>query len=294
MNGGSFSPGELQIVNNPDEILNWYQTFTPDPEQRKNWYAAVAQTYDRVRPKYSREFLDRVVEVANLPKQGKILEIGCGPGTATITLAQMGYSIVALEPSLETYILARQNLAEYPDVEIINTSFEEWESTDREFDAVLAATAWHWVAPASKHQKAASLLKDRGSLVLLWNTGMKPPRAIFESLSDLFIEYLPTVATYKDRETELNEQRIFANMAIESGLFSNLCEEYQEIEVNYSIDDYLQLLTTYSPCIALSPERRYELLTQLRAILAQNCGEQVSLSYLSVFHITTKIPLEWL
>ncbi|PSB58375.1 class I SAM-dependent methyltransferase, partial [Chamaesiphon polymorphus] len=96
-------------MQNHNEILNWYQTFTPNAEQRKNWYGSVAETYDRVRPKYDRAFLERALAVAAVPQHGKILEIGCGPGTATRSLAQMGYSIVALEPSLEACEFARQH-----------------------------------------------------------------------------------------------------------------------------------------------------------------------------------------
>lgn len=275
-------------MENPDKIINWYQTFTPEPEQRKSWYGSVAQAYDRVRPKYPQELLERAVEVAAIPKTGKILEVGCGPGTATISLAQMGFSMVCLELSLETCKIARQNLAGYPNLEVINTNFEEWEPADRELDAIVAATSWHWVAPEHKHQKAASILKNSGALVLLWNTAMQPPLEIFERLADIFAQYLPTMAKYKDRETELGEVGIFAGAAIDSGLFSGVIEEYRSIELNYSIDDYLQLLTTYSPCIALSPESRHDLLQQLRARLEQNCGEQIPLSYLSIFHIATK------
>ena len=49
--------------------------------------------------------------------------------------------------------MACQNFATYPNVEIINTNFEESESADRTFDAVVAATSWHWVAPEHKHIK---------------------------------------------------------------------------------------------------------------------------------------------
>jgi SAM-dependent methyltransferase len=274
-------------LQNHNEILNWYQTFTPDPAQRKNWFGSVAETYDRVRPKYDRAFLERALTVAAVPLHGKILEIGCGPGTATRSLAQIGYSIVALEPSLEACKVARQCTAEYPDVEIINTNFEEWEPEDRSFDAIVAATSWHWVDPEYKHAKAASILKERGALMLLWNGTMQPPRHIFALLAEVIERDLPTFATFKDRETELSEIRIFATAAIESGLFSNLIEEYRSNEVNYSIDDYLQLLTTYSPWIALAPERRQELLERLRVLLAQNCGDRIPLAYLSIFHILT-------
>jgi SAM-dependent methyltransferase len=276
-------------VPDNNEILNWYQTFTPDPAQRKSWYGSVAQTYDRVRPKYSPEFLDRAVEVARIPSDGKILEVGCGPGTATLSLAKMGFSVIALEPSLAAYEVASQNVAAYPNVEIINTNFEEWEPVEREFDAIVAATSWHWVLPENKYQKAAYLLKDTGTLVLLWNTTMTPPLGIFESLSEVFRPYLPEFAEYKDRDREVCELNIFVDAAIESGLFGNLQTEVRVNEANYAIDDYLQLLTTYSPCIALAPECRSELLDRLREILVQNCDGQLPLSYLSIFHIATKI-----
>jgi SAM-dependent methyltransferase len=276
-------------VPDNNEILNWYQTFTPDPVQHKSWYGSVAQTYDRVRPKYAPAFLDCVVEVANIPNNGKILEVGCGPGTATLSLAKMGFSVIALEPSLEACEVARQNVAAYPNVEIINTSFEEWEPIDREFDAIVAATSWHWISPANKHQKVASLLKNTGALVLLWNTTMMPPLEIFNSLTEIFSQYLPAFAEYKDRDREVWELNIFADAAIASGLFSNLRIEVQVNEVNYSIDDYLLLLTTYSPCIALSPSDRQALLAQLRLILEQKCGDLIQLSYLSIFQIGVKI-----
>jgi SAM-dependent methyltransferase len=281
-------------VPDNNDILNWYQTFTPDPAQRKSWYGDVAQTYNRVRPKYASAFLDRVVEVANLPNSGKILEVGCGPGTATLSLAKMGFSVIALEPNLAACEVARQNVAAYPNVEIINTSFEEWEPVDREFDAIVAATSWHWVLPANKYQKAASLLKNTGTLILLWNTTMMPPLAIFESLSEIFRPDLPAFAEYKDRDREVWELNIFADAAIDSGLFSNLQTEVRTNEVNYAIDDYLQLLTTYSPCIALAPASRHQLLESLRAVLAQKCGNQMPLSYQSVFHILVGVasPLE--
>jgi ubiquinone/menaquinone biosynthesis C-methylase UbiE len=275
-------------MQNPNQITNWYQTFTPDEEQRKSWYSSVAETYDRVRPKYPPALLYRAVELAGIPKNGDILEIGCGPGTVTIGLAQMGFSIVAVEPSLEAYTIASRNCREYSNATIINTNFEQWSPDIGRFDAIVAATSWHWVAAEYKYLKAASVLRDSGSLILLWNTGMQPPIEIFESLTELFTEYIPIFAQYKSNESELTEIRIFANEAIDSGLFSNLREESRLIEINYAIDDYLQLLTTYSPCIALSPERRHELLVKMKTILERICDKQIPLSYQSVFHIISK------
>jgi hypothetical protein len=195
---------------------------------------------------------------------------------------------------LEACIIASRNCSKYSNATVINTNFEKWSPGICRFDTVLAATSWHWLASEDKYIKAASLLKEKGSLILLWNTGMQPPIEIFESLTDIFVEYIPAFAQYKSSKSQLTEMRIFANQSIDSGLFSNLREESQSIEVDYPIDDYLQLLTTYSPCIALSPQRRHELLEKMRIILERICRKTIPLSYQSVFHITSLVkPVGW-
>ena len=86
----------------------------------------------------------------------------------------------------------------------------------------MAATSWHWVLPANKYQKAAALIKDTGTLVLLWNTTMMPPLAIFESSSEVFRPYLPEFAEYKDRDRgSRNEMRKGLKFCRQNSLLSS-------------------------------------------------------------------------
>lgn len=57
----------------------------------------------------------------------------------------MGCSIICLEPNPDFFQLAQHNCQPYSNVEIQNTSFEEWELKPFEFDAVLAASSFHWI-----------------------------------------------------------------------------------------------------------------------------------------------------
>ncbi|MCL1463089.1 hypothetical protein [Argonema galeatum] len=59
----------------------------PDLEQRKHWYSPAAEAYNQVRPCYPDELIDRVFEVAKLSSNSTILEVGCGPATATTSFA---------------------------------------------------------------------------------------------------------------------------------------------------------------------------------------------------------------
>ena len=50
-----------------------------------------ALLYHEVRPGYPEELFDDVVALSGIPSGGRILEIGCGTGQATVPLARRGY-----------------------------------------------------------------------------------------------------------------------------------------------------------------------------------------------------------
>lgn len=269
---------------------NWYSKLadTYTSQQRKNWYSEAADAYNRVRPRYPKELIRRVVELAQLPSEALILEVGCGPGTATTAFAELGFSMICLEPSPESCQLVRHNCTQYPDVEILNTTFEEWELESERFNAVLAATSFHWVSPKIGFPKAAEALKDNGSLIALWNTALQPSYEVCQVLNEIYQLEAPSIAHYKERKTEEEELRIFGQNVIDSGYFQDLVSEQLVCEATYSIDDYLTLLSTYSPYIALDQQKRTSLFEGLREALERTCGRNIHLSYLSAFHIAKK------
>lgn len=59
-------------------------------------------------------------------------------------------------------------------------------------------------------------------------------------------------------------------------------------ELTYSIDDYLGLLSTLSPYIALETQQRKALFASLKAALEKHCGN-LQLSHLSAFHLVQKV-----
>ncbi len=180
--------------------------------QKKTWYSPVADAYDRARPRYPEGIIDRAVELAGLPTNAKILEIGCGPGTATTAFARRGFSMVGLEPGPESCQLARQNCERYPDVEIVNTTFEEWEPGTKKFDAVLAASSFHWVSSEVGYPKAAGVLKDGGALILLWNTPPQPDHEVYRVLNEVYEARAPSlVAQPADEEARLESLKASRN-----------------------------------------------------------------------------------
>lgn len=279
-------------MNKKNNWIEWLKNYSnKDLAERKTWYGNVAEVYYRVRPRYPQEILNRVIELAQLQPSAKILELGCGPGIATVPLAQQGFSLVSLEPNLEAANLAKQHCAEYPNVTVINTTFEEWDAERDRFDAVIATTSWHWISSDISYPKAHKVLKNQGHLILLWNT---PPQLSYERYQPLEAIYqtiaptMPIPARYETLENQQENFKYFGQEILGSGYFKKLDFDCKAYSLVYAIADYLALLSTLSPYIALEPEIRTQLFEALATELSKTGSDRLDLTYLSAFHVAQK------
>lgn len=63
--------------------------------------------------------------------------------------------------------VARRRLAAYPAAEVVTAGFEEWAPPGAPHDAVVCATAFHWLNPALRVPKAAGVFRPGGLLALV-------------------------------------------------------------------------------------------------------------------------------
>lgn len=256
-----------------------------DLEQRKCWYSPAAKAYNNVRPRYPEELIHQVLEVAQLSSNSTILEVGCGPATATTSFATLGCTMVCLEPNPDFYQLAQQNCEPYPNVEIQNLSFEEWGLEAGKFDAVLAASSFHWIPADVGYPKAADALHEDGCLILLWNKELQPSYELYQQLSPVYQIHAPSLDRYEDRGTQEEILKQLGQIIVDSGKFKDLVSGMVESNVTYTVDNYLMLLDTYSPYLKLDSQQKLALFEGLRHQIEKNLGENLQLSYLSAFHI---------
>ncbi|MCP9848414.1 trans-aconitate 2-methyltransferase [Cyanobium sp. Morenito 9A2] len=261
-----------------------------DLGERKSWYSAAAQVYERARPAYPQELIEQVIKVAGLTRYSRILEVGCGPATATLGLAPLGCPMVCLEPNPNFAAAARRRCEAYPSIEIVESAFEEWTLDGQAFDAVLAASSFHWVTLEVAYRKASSALNERGHLILLWNMELQPSKATHELLLEAYELHAPELIRHETRAEQQQVLSVLAQLALESDLFGNLQEGSVETQLTCSADQYLDSLATYSPYLRLDPERRSALFAELHRIIDKLPGGQIALSYLSAFQITQKRP----
>lgn len=138
-------------------------------------FDGVAEVYDRVRPTYPDEMIADLVGLTGVTRRSSILEVGCGTGQATRSLAAIGASVTALERGEALARLARERVGSLGNVEIRTTAFEEWDDEGARFDALVAASSWHWIDPAVGWRRAHEVLRPEGWLALLgWEVVRRP------------------------------------------------------------------------------------------------------------------------
>jgi SAM-dependent methyltransferase len=153
----------------------------------------VPELYDRIRPGYPDELFADLATVAGLTDRSSVLEVGCGTGQATRSLAALGCAVTAVEPGTGMAALARRRLATFPDVTVETSTFEEWDDRGRRFDALVAASAWHWVDPAIGWPRAHHVLRPGGWMALLGNVVVRRPGEpeVYAETADLHERFAP-------------------------------------------------------------------------------------------------------
>lgn len=87
----------------------------------RTWRAVfdtTAELYAQARPSYPAALVDNVLQLSAIPAEGRILEIGCGPGNAALLFAQRGHHLLAVELGKRLAALAAARCRDYPRVSV--------------------------------------------------------------------------------------------------------------------------------------------------------------------------------
>lgn len=241
-----------------------------DPESERltlrETFRQAADSYDQARPEYPAALYRDLIEATGIEPGDRLLEVGCATGKATRPLAALGYRITCVELGPELAAGARINLAPY-DVEVVDGRFEDW---DRDgFALVYAATAWHWIDPAVRYQRAHSALREGGYLAF-WSAGHVLPEVgadpFFEQIQlvyDSLGERLPDGMDWP-RPGKLPDKREEISA---TGLFDVVAIRQYDWEIEYTAPEYIALLETFSGHIAMEDWQRERLFSATRRLL---------------------------
>jgi len=231
---------------------------------------------------------DDLISIAKMPEGGRVLEVGAGTGQATLPLARRGYRITSLEPGPSLLRIATGKLAPYPNVELLETSFEDWPLEEYEYDLVISATAFHWVNPRIGYGKAAAALKEGGSLALFWNRHPRPYIGFFEEVQNVYRDVVPEWPAPVDKQRDEDWIKEIEMRIEEVGLFEHPVVRTYSWSRVYSAEAYIRLLSTYSDHLGLEERRRKRLFEGIQALIDERFGGAITRPYLTVLFIALR------
>ena len=245
-------------------------------------FEEVPELYDRARPSYPEEIFTDLVRLARLGDGARILEVGCGTGKATVALAERGFEVVCVELGEQLAAVARRNVARFPRVRVVNAPFETWDESG--FDAVVAFTAWHWIDPAVAFHRAAQALVDGGHLAVVTTEHVLPADgdAFFRDVQADYVAVTGADDTPPPRPEELGDLR---DEIEASGLFEPVAVRRFVWDVEYTADEYLAVLDTYSGHRALADEQRGRLFERIRGRIESRPGRRVRKTYAATLDV---------
>jgi SAM-dependent methyltransferase len=244
--------------------------------------------YDKVRPGYPEKLIEDIIAISELPQSGRILEIGCGTGQATIPFAKRGYSMLCLDIGKELATLACENCRQYSNVQIRNMSFEDWNSEANSFDIVISATAFHWIPPDIGYPKVAQVLKDSGYMAIFRHHHPTPYTGFFQAVQKVYQSVVPEWKAPSDGPSTEQEIRSTEDYINRTGLFEKVLVKHYPWSKMFDKVQYLKLLNTFSGHRNLEEARRLELFTGIGALIESEFGGTIARPYLSVLYLAKK------
>ena len=251
---------------------------------KRTTFEEVADLYAEIRPSYPEKLVEDVIALSRIPADGRILEIGCGPGNATIPFAELGYRIVGIELGERLAALATKNCRAYPKVEIVNTTFEDWELEERAFDLAISADAFHWIPPEIGYPKVAQALKDSGSAAFFWHVPVDPKTDWSRAIEKVYRERTPHVENPDKSFTLEWVVGIIKDNFGACGRFGRVTIRQYRWTETYTTEQYLKHLRTFSGHRGLDEVTRNRLLTGIGEVIERFSGRVIKPQLVVLFH----------
>ena len=246
-----------------------------DPVSREHYRATFdedPEAYHRSRPVCPPVMFDDLVSLAGLGPGATVVEIGPGTGQATRPLAERGLDVLALELGPGLAATASRNLADLPNVRVLNVAFEDWDDGGQVFDAVFACNSFHWIDPDLRFVKAANLLRPGGCLIVLAASWVVPDdaEAFWWEVQDDYAAVgrrIDPATQHPDRVLDLGP------LVRASGLFGEPVIRRYPFSVVFSKEDYLTNLSTQSGIKEFPESDRQELMERIGSRIDAQGGQ---------------------
>ena len=253
-------------------------------------FGSDAERYDRARPRYPDPMVERIVATSPGPD---VLDVGCGTGIEARQFQAAGCKVLGVDPDERMADFARRS-----GLEVEVATIEDWDPAGRQFDAVIAGTAWHWVDPVAGAAKAAQVLRPGGRLAPFHHVFQSPPE-VMEALAKVYRRVVPdspfNLSSQLTRSALDAYQPLFAKIADgirEVGGFSDPEQWRFDWEQSYTRDAWLDQMPTHGALTQLPSDKLAEVLTGIGAAI-DAMGGSFTMHYTTVAVTAGRTGATW-
>jgi len=261
-------------------VIRAAATAVTEPHRRRESFDSVATLYDRYRPGYPSAVLADVFASANIGAGSRVLEIGCGTGQLSVPLAEHGMELVAIELGPSLAAIARLNLSGFSNARVETASFEEWPVPPEAFDAVVCATAFHWLDPDVRFAKSAQALRAGGALAIVHTHQVSGGTEGFSPDSQkYYVKWGLSNDPFFEPTAPADAPTMYAELDHRSEF---VCVQRHRFEapVRFTSESYVGLLGTDSLILALDETSRNGFLADIAQLIESGYGGELSRHYL--------------
>jgi SAM-dependent methyltransferase len=242
-------------------------------DERRRSFDQMAQLYARARGAAPPALFDAVA--AFVPPPADVLEIGCGPGNASLPLLERGFRIHAVELGENLAAYARERLAAFPFTVDVG-KFEDASLEAGSADVVVCSSAFHWLDRERALHQVVKVLKPGGALALIWGSPRRTAKdnEVDEAMQAAYRAHAPeisrqTIDRMRARVDEIGEA---VRETPELGGFEERFFEQTHI---FDRPSYLDVLATFSDHATLPAEQRARLFEAIGEIIDRRFGGRV-------------------
>jgi SAM-dependent methyltransferase len=234
-------------------------------------FEAGADAYERGRPGYSPEAVERLVRELAIRPGSRVLDLAAGTGKLTRMLAPTGATIVAVEP---VAAMRAKLAAAVPGIEIRGGTAEAIPLPERSVDAVTVGQAFHWFDGDRALAEIHRVLRPGGGLGLIWQA-REPARPWIERLNEIIDRADDGHPRFRTGEWRAAFERTAAFEPLRSADYGTVQRGDRDL--------FVDRVASISYVAALRPDRREAVLDEVRALLATDpetaTAETIELPY---------------
>ncbi len=179
------------------------------------------ENYVKYRPTYPPEVLQLFRDAMNLQTDSTVADIGAGTGISSKIFLENGNRVFAVEPNAAMREAAKVFLKDYPNFKIVSGTSENTTLEDNSIDFVVAAQAFHWFKQAETKKEFKRILKNGGSVALIWNERQLDSTAFLKDYEQHLIEFGTDYAAIRHDNITKETLRKFFQTDFQEAVFQN-------------------------------------------------------------------------